>query len=310
MQHGLAKSTTKVYHSAQRMYLKFCSRLHLQPLPASEAVLLLFVAEKAQTVSHSTIKSYLAGIRNLHIMKGYGNPIADFLRLELAVRGVQRLKPRTRRPRLPITPYILRLIKAALSENLEYNSVLYWAVCCTAYFGFMRCGELLLSSPNAFDRARHITPEDVATDSQQDPQSIQIHLRFSKTDQIGRGSFVYLGRTNEDLCPVGALLSYLVVRPKVPGPLFITQDGAPLTKPLFISRIQHLLSSKGVEARHYQGHSFRIGAATTAASNGVPDHLIKTLGRWASSCYQLYIQSPTAQLAEASAQLVNSRPST
>ena len=39
-----------------------------------------------------------------------------------------------------------------------------------------------------------------------------IHLRKSKTDQVSRGVDIYLGRTDEDLCPVAALLAYLALR--------------------------------------------------------------------------------------------------
>lgn len=37
-------------------------------------------------------------------------------------------------------------------------------------------------------------------------------------------------------------------------------------------------------------HSFRIGGASAAASSGVPDSIIKILGRWSSDCYRRYIR--------------------
>ena len=43
--------------------------------------------------------------------------------------------------------------------------------------------------------------------------------------------------------------------------------------------------------KDYTGHGFRMGAATTAARVGIPDNMIKTLGRWSSEAYRLYIRS-------------------
>ena len=51
-----------------------------------------------------------------------------------------------------------------------------------------------------------------------------------------------------------------------------------------------------MKAEDYAGHSFRIGAAMTAAACGVPAEVIKTLGRWKSQAYQLYVRLPTDQL--------------
>jgi len=45
----------------------------------------------------------------------------------------------------------------------------------------------------------------------------------------------------------------------------------------------------GIDDQKYSDHSFRIGAATTAACCGIQDLLIKTMGYWESVAYQLYV---------------------
>ena len=63
-----------------------------------------------------------------------------------------------------------------------------------------------------------------------------------------------------------------------------------------MKEVQSVLQSREVEAAAYTGHSFRIGAATTAAARGLPDSLIKTLCRWESAAYMLYIHTPPSAL--------------
>ena len=56
----------------------------------------------------------------------------------------------------------------------------------------------------------------------------------------------------------------------------------------------------GVDSDKYVGHSFQIGAASTAAAVGVEDSLIQTLGRWKSSAYLSYVLVPRERLASVS----------
>jgi hypothetical protein len=91
LRKGITQSTEKVYLSAHRGYLLFCQHLNLQPLPATEDTLILYVTELAQTRAHSTIKTYLAGVRHLHVINGLGNPLEGKLKLNLVLKGI---KPR------------------------------------------------------------------------------------------------------------------------------------------------------------------------------------------------------------------------
>ena len=74
-----------------------------------------------------------------------------------------------------------------------------------------------------------------------------------------------------------------------------------MTRERLVSCIRRALSDAGIG---YSGHSFRIGAATTAALAGIEDSTIKMLGRWESSAYQRYLRTPRETLAAVSARLV------
>ena len=94
------------------------------------------------------------------------------------------------------------------------------------------------------------------------------------------------------MCPVSALLAYLAVRLSRGQHLFVWEDGKPLSRSEFGHLLKKTLEAAGLETSRYSGHSLRIGAATSAAAAGVPDHLIKVLGRWRSEAFQLYVRTP------------------
>ena len=87
-------------------------------------------------------------------------------------------------------------------------------------------------------------------------------------------------------------------------PLFIMEDGEALTRSYFISHLKSILRILGYDSNKYNGHSFRIGAATSVASK-IEDHLIKVLGRWNSQCYTRYILTPLSTIKQAQLALIN-----
>ena len=117
----------------------------------------------------------------------------------------------------------------------------------------------------------------------------------------------YIGATNADLCPVTAVVSFMVERGNDTGPLFIRQDGKYMTQDFFVSEIRKALLMAGLRAEDYAGHSFHIGAATTVAQQGFQGSLIKTLGRWQSSAYTLYIRTPQETLTKVAKLLLHSK---
>ena len=106
-------------------------------------------------------------------------------------------------------------------------------------------------------------------------------------------------------CPVRALQTYLSRAPTdYAGPLFCYSNGVPLSRSQFTKERRILLAQGGHHPAHYAGHSFRIEAATTAASQGLLHWLIQTLGRWSSDCYLRYIRTPINVLTDVSKRLI------
>ena len=161
----------------------------------------------------------------------------------------------------------------------------------------LRAGEMTVPGEDQFDPDVHLAFGDVAVDSVRRPSFLQICIKLSKTDPFRSGVSLFVGRTGTDLCPVAALLDYLTMRGSKPGPLFVFSDGRFLSRARFVELVRKGLCSAGVDQSKYSGHSFRIGAATTAAAKGMEDSIIKTLGRWESLAYLQYVQIPRQQLA-------------
>ena len=275
-------------------------------MPTSESTLLLFVSYLAsRNLSYPTIKVYLAGIRSLHVVTGYDVSFQSHLtpRLHQVLKGIRKEKARTlpSRIRRPITRDIMLKIKGALLKNPHsYHNIMMWAACCLAFFGFLRSSEFTIPSQSSYDPEVHLSIKDVAVDNRAKPRMLKVSIKQSKTDPFRQGVTLCLGKTDLELCPVDALLPYLVVRGNLEGPLFIMADGRRLTHELFSNSLDTILAKLRINSGEYNTHSFRIGAATSASEAGIPDSTIMMLGRWQSNAYQRYIKTTPEKLAQLS----------
>ena len=213
---GLAKSTRLVYQSGWRKYVTFCNRFHLQPLPVTPYNRCTFAAYMSQTASETTVRTYLSAVRFYQIRIGLPDPSQiPCPKLPYILKGIQNsTTTSTRFHRLPITPDHLRAVYNVWSTPpVLYDKVMLWAAICVGFFGFLRSGEFT-ATPTC--NSNHvISAADISVDSHSNPQVVTITLCHSKTDQAGKGSIIYLGRTGDKVCPVTALLAYLAVRPPV-----------------------------------------------------------------------------------------------
>ena len=302
---GLADSTQRIrtYRSAQNRYLAFCREGNLEAIPVSENVLCYYVSYLArEKLRHKTIKVYMSAVRYLHVAERGGDPFqAPMVRLQYVLRGIKRCEAEggTRsRERLPISPDILGRIRRVWGARASDRDVkMLWAACCLGFFAFLRIGEMTVPSEEGYDPAVHLSWGDVAIDDPASPSVLRVTVKQSKTDPFRRGVDLFLGKTEKEVCPVQALLGYMVSRGCGDGPLFVYKDGRYLTRQRLVEALRGALEEAGLDCAKYCGHSFRIGAATAAAKQGIEDSIIQTLGRWKSLAYLQYVKIPRDQLA-------------
>lgn len=288
---SLSYPSRRTYIQGQQAYTTFCSEFHLRPYPLSESTLRLFAAFLARTSSYATIRTYMAAVRYKNIELGFHPASAQMPLLQLLLRGIKRVKGKSCKPkRLPITLPLLKILKNGLRSTSfpRADQLMLWASFTTAFFGFLRASEFCSITQSTYLPSSTLLVEDVTIL----PSVILVHLKTSKTDPYREGHTIRLARSGKSVCPYIALHNHLINCSTPTQPLFHFSDGSLLTRKLVSSLLRQLLPSFPAHTR-LSSHSFRIGAATMAASKDTPDWLIKVLGRWSSSSYQRYIRTPS-----------------
>lgn len=260
--------------------------------PSTSATVALFVAYLThKQLGPKTILTYLSAVGYVHKMLSLSDPTQSYL-IQKLVHGAFRLRP-SADVRLPITvPILNKLIDAADHvANVIYDRVLIQAMFLFAFSCFARIGELTYTSADTTQNILQLS--DVATEipaGSTQASSISVTFRMFKHNTKGSPKTITFSHGPTQLSGVAALIRYLQVRPRSPGPLFCLADGSHVTRSYFDKFLHKCLSFCRLDSSRYKGHSFRIGAATHAANRGVSDGSIKMMGRWNSDAFKKYIR--------------------
>ena len=258
---------------------------------ADDTLICNFLAHCFTTgISHSTAHVYVSAINHLFDDAMLPSPTGSRSVVH-ALQGYKRRRTAPPDSRLPITYDILKRLKFDLrtADYCSHDRRVFWTACVMAFFGYLRVSEYCTAY------AERQSPADLRLgDLTVRSDEVILTLRSSKTDPFREGQRVALRPTGRSICPVSvvhALISSLkksrLRQPR--SPVLTFADGSFLS----CSRFRHFI--KRMMAYHPEGHrfgthSFRIGAATTAALIGQHPDEIKRAGRWKSNVYAGYIR--------------------
>ena len=314
--YSLSKSTWSVYSTAQKMLYKCSSETNSNfSLPLTTSDILTFTAWLLNRgIKSSTISSYLAGLRQVHLTNGHVIPEIRSDLVSQILKGQSHLdsiSPTPNPTRLPVTPTILRILKYEIrhSSLSKLNKPLLWLLCTLAFHGSFRIIELLSKTKNFFDPDFCLLGRDVNLKSFTLNNSlisvITVTVKSPKAGRPNTKDIIDIYPTNTDLCPVKAFISYTKTNPvsDLNLPFFSLDSGTPVTGNHFNKLLKlWLLPYLDTTWGYISGHSFRAGIPSILGSLGFSDSDIKLAGRWSSRAFETYLKLPrTRRLAMAEA---------
>ena len=309
--YALSKSTWSNYRTAERTLLlarKGTGKKLELPLSEEDTLILVNWMIWEKKLKHATINSYLAGLRQLHVMKGMGEPELRAGRVKWLLQGKKNMdimskKSGKEQDRIPVTLELLKLIKAALRDSSYSSSdkLLTWTVCCMAFNGCFRIHELLCKDETVFDPRLTLLAENILTVKDNGQDVIQVWVKWPKEDKKGGEFVVEVFPSNNEHCPVKALKKWWKSGPpREKGmPAFRRETGVPLTGRALNKILRNLLNDHiDYDRGSVTTHSFRSGVPSLLGAAGFSNEDIKAVGRWSSRAYEFYTKLPRVRRRE------------
>jgi integrase len=300
---GVSKATWSTYKTAKAMLAKCETETQSDlSLPFNERKTLIFVdwLTRVRKLKGATVNSYLAGIRQLHIISNFDAPVIRTGLVKLVLKGINNrdgIQKRSEKPanRLPMTVNTMLIFKNTISSShlCSNDKRLIWAVATLAFAGGFRIGELLSKHEATYDPDFTLLAKDVSTSSdKQGRTTIHVYLKCPKETKSAAPTVVDVFQSGGSVCPVKAFLTWSKLRPRIRNePLFRLDNGTPLTGTRMNRLIDQLLNpyvDKGVG--RFNAHSFRTGLASMLANAGLPADELQAIGRWSSRAFEVYLK--------------------
>lgn len=300
MAASIAPNSHKAYATGWKTFCQFRQQSHgiVGPLASAEEVRQFVAWLSLRGLAPSTIANYVSGVGYFYKLRGMSDPTKDFLvskLLEGSRRGCGSVDNR-----VPISLPVLQQLIDSLPHicSSQFESTMFKAVFLGAFFGFLRVGEFAVGSNSQVQESVLVFGDVQFSQSGSQEQFVVLNFRQSKNNQRGLPQRIRLVPAScPSLCPVLGFVDFVAICPVFAGPFFCHFDRSSLTRHQFNSVLRKAVSFAGLGGQCIRGHSFRIGAASSAAAFGVSHDDIRAMGRWRSNAFLSYIRPiPTCNL--------------
>ncbi|XP_053388406.1 uncharacterized protein LOC128551535 [Mercenaria mercenaria] len=289
---SLSQASQNTYNRALSIYKSFVqTNKHIpDAMPITTQNYLFFIAYcHEKKMAASSVSTYISALTYVHKLIGLQDFASNFL-VKKCLQGYNNcLKSPDKR--LPITIEMLHKLLESVDKVCTglFMKVMLKAMYLLAFHACLRIGEFT-SNKGA---PAIISYSDLTFKDFQNGLPTLMEVRISNFKH-SKGRSVVIAITakkeNKLFCPVSNMWHYVSLRGPVDGPLFTFLDREPVTRSFFSTMLGRCLIFCGYDNKVYKGHSFRIGAASAAASLGKSESFIQEMGRWKSTAFKKYIR--------------------
>ena len=276
---SLAENTRTAYRVGWNRFAAWCRRCGVDPMaagPGDVADFLVAVASEPRSAKATTARGMPLAIGTMRVLVAAINhayreadrrsPAEDF-RVRRVLRGLGRLEVRKPRRVEALREQEIEDILTGCDELMAHpmkrvKAARDAAVIALGFAAALRRGEICGLEVGDVEVVRRSSHGRVS--------GMFVHIRRSKTDQLGRGQRVAVPEGGR-IRPVARVLRWLEISGVERGPLFQTLrrgghvQGKPL-HPTDVARIvKRWVRAIGLDPALYSGHSLRAGFVTSAA---------------------------------------------
>ena len=265
LEQALHKTQAAVYSTGTlknlvcqwRSFLWFCAKYKITHWPIDKHELCLYAQFLAYSFkSAKSVRSYMYGVRTLHILTKVKPPNMADIEVRIMLKGLNKKLITPVKQAQPLTPDVLMDILAFLDLNKRAD-LLFWGSLLMGFFGMFRKSNLIPDRRDAFDPTRQLMRGHV-----QFREGIAIiQGTWTKTIQ-GREKVLEIlifPKENSPLCPVTVLKAILSKPGRSQHPLFGTHREVAFTYSQWQRKFRKLLKKAGYRESAFSSHSMRRG---------------------------------------------------
>ncbi len=254
---ALSENSRRSYRSDLNHFLAWGGRI-----PAEPELVARYLAAHSCKHTVATLARRLVSIGKAHTTQDFSSPTSSEL-VRSTLRGIRH-----------VHGSIQNQVAPALKDD-----VLQMVAGLHGMKGARDAALLLIGFAGAFRRSELVSLN--VADIEQAKQGLIVQLRFSKTDQEGRGRKIAIPFARGAVCPILALQHWLEISGITEGSIFrpVNRHGVvaetTLTPQAVALVVKERARAVGLDPAGYSGHSLRAGLVTSAASLGVSSWRIR-----------------------------------